>query len=168
MSENATICWDEAGRLEVLTFDVGEERLAIEAGQIREIVDLLPETAVPGAAALVSSIVNYRGKIIPIADMRVAFGMAITPPSADSRIVVIETEIEGETTQIGLRTDKVHEVAILDRAESSPPPQVGLRWRRDFVRAFVRRPQGVLALPDLPTIFAAALGTPRATASLSL
>lgn len=156
MTQDSGTPWDENGQLEVLTFDVGDERLAIEAVSIREILDLLPETPVPGAPALVASVVNFRGKIIPIADLRVAFGMPHTPAdgaSADHRIVVIETEIDGEPLQIGLRSNKVHEVTILDRADSSEPPVLGMRWRREFVRELVRQPGSVIVIPDLPTIF---------------
>ena len=66
MSERSTTEWDASGQLEVLTFDIGDERLAIEAVSIREILDLLPETRVPGAAALVASVVNFRGKILSL------------------------------------------------------------------------------------------------------
>lgn len=155
-SPAGTTPWDENGQLEVLTFDVGDERLAVEAVSIREILDLLPETPVPGAPALVASVVNFRGKIIPIADLRVAFGMphaSAEEAHPDHRIVVIETEIAGESLQIGLRSDKVHEVTILDRADSSEPPVLGMRWRREFVRELVRQPDAVIVIPDLPTIF---------------
>lgn len=149
--------WDETGQLEVLTFDVGDECLAIEAVSIREILDLLPETRVPGAPDVVASVVNFRGKIIPIADLRVAFGMprdGERAASTDHRIVVIETEIAGEVLQIGLLSDKVHEVTILDRANSSEPPVLGMRWKRAFVRELVRQRDAVLLIPDLTTIFA--------------
>jgi purine-binding chemotaxis protein CheW len=148
--------WDDNGQLEVLTFDVGDERLAVEAVNIREILDLLPETPVPGAPDLVASVVNFRGKIIPIADLRVAFGMPREggeEANTDHRIVVVETEIGGEPLQIGLRSDKVHEVTILDRADASEPPVLGMRWRREFVRELVRQPGSVIVIPDLPTIF---------------
>lgn len=153
MQEPHKTDWDSQGNLEVLTFDIGEEKLAIEAVMIREILDLLPETTVPGAPSLVGSIVNFRGKIIPIADLRLAFGMAVEEPTVDSRIVVIETDLDGEPQHIGIRTDKVHEVATLHRDASSEPPAVGMRWRRDFVREFVREPDGVIVLPDLSAIF---------------
>ncbi|MDF8332151.1 chemotaxis protein CheW [Novosphingobium cyanobacteriorum] len=156
MQHASTTPWDENGQLEVLTFDIGDERLAIEAVNIREILDLLPETWVPGAPPLVASVVNFRGKIIPIADLRVAFGMPTDSDAAvqtDHRIVVIETELDGEPLQIGLRADKVHEVAILDRADSCEPPVLGMRWRREFVRELVRNPQHVIVIPNLPTIF---------------
>lgn len=162
---NAT-AWDDAGNLEVLTFDLGEETFAVEAMLVREILDLLPETRVPGAPALVHSVVNFRGKIIPIADLRLAFGMTQAGVTVDSRIVVIEIPLAGEPTQIGIRTDKVHEVTTLQQSDSEPPPAVGMRWRRDFVRELVRRPTGVVVLPDLATIFAAHGGdTPRVAAA---
>lgn len=145
--------WDEEGLLEVLTFDIGEEKLALEAVMIREILDLLPETTVPGAAPLVASIVNFRGKIIPIADLRHAFGMPVEASTADGRIVVIETDLGGEAHFVGIRTDKVHEVTTLRRADSAQPPAVGMRWRREFVRELVREAEGVIVLPDLPAIF---------------
>ncbi|MHA6718106.1 chemotaxis protein CheW [Sphingomonas sp. RS6] len=146
--------WDAHGNLEVLTFDLGEETFALEAMLVREILDLLPETSVPGAAPLVRSVVNFRGKIIPIADLRMAFAMPQTEPTVDSRIVVIEIELGGEPTQIGIHTDKVHEVTTLNQTASEDPPAVGMRWRREFVRELVRRPTGIVVLPDLFAIFA--------------
>lgn len=158
MLEPINTHWDEDGLLEVLTFDIGEETFALEAVMIREILDLLPETAVPGASPLVGSIVNFRGKIIPIADLRHAFAMPVEAPTIDSRIVVIETEFGGEAHHVGVRTDKVHEVTTLHRADAAEPPAVGMRWRRDFIRELVRRAEGVIVLPDLPAIFQSITG----------
>jgi purine-binding chemotaxis protein CheW len=108
---------------------------------------------------LVHSVVNFRGKIIPIADLRQAFAMEPAEATTlDSRIVVIEIALGDEPLQIGIRTDKVHEVATLARTASEEPPAVGMRWRRQFVRTLVRRPDGVIVLPDLHAIFATHLG----------
>ncbi len=159
MHEAAHTQWDANGQLEVLTFDIQEETFAIEAILVREILGLLPETAVPGAAPLVGSVVNFRGRIIPIADLRHAFGMPPVEPTVDSRIIVIETGIDGETLQVGIRTDKVHEVTVLVRDASEAPPTVGMRWRRDYVRELVRRQDGIVVLPDLPAIFHSLTGS---------
>lgn len=145
--------WDAEGQLEVLTFDLASETFAVEAMLVREILDLLPETVVPGASPLVRSVVNFRGKIIPIADLRLAFDMPAAENTIDSRIIVIEIEIGGEPTQIGIRTDKVHEVATLNRADAEKPPVVGMRWRREFIHELVRQPSGIVVLPDLSAIF---------------
>lgn len=153
MTYQTKTAWDANGQLEVLTFDIGEECLAVEATIIREILDLLPETRVPGAPALAGSVVNFRGKVIPISDLRIAFGLPLDEATIESRIVVIEAELDGEPTYIGLRTDKVHEVTTLNQAESSAPPQVGMRWNRDYVRELVRHHGNVIVLPDLSAIF---------------
>ena len=145
--------WDEQDQLEVLTFDLQGETFALEAFMVREIVDLLPETAVPGALPLVGNVVNFRGRIIPVADLRLAFGMAAAEATVESRIVVIEVALDGESIQLGIRTDRVHEVTTLSRNASEPPPMVGMRWRRDYLRELVRRGEGVVLLPDLPAIF---------------
>jgi purine-binding chemotaxis protein CheW len=146
--EESKTQWDAAGCLEVLTFDLGSETFALEAVLVREILDLLPETAVPGALPLVGSVVNFR-----IADLRLAFGMPAAVTTVDSRIVVIEIDIHGELVQLGIRTDKVHEVATLREADAEEPPAVGMRWRRAYVRELVRRQEGVIVLPDLAAIF---------------
>lgn len=145
--------WDEHDQLEVLTFDLQGETFALEAFLVQEIVDLLPETPVPGALPLVGNVVNFRGRIIPVADLRLAFGMAAADATVESRIVVIEMELGGERIQLGIRTDRVHEVTTLHRGASEPPPMVGMRWRRDYLRELVRRDENVVLLPDLPAIF---------------
>jgi purine-binding chemotaxis protein CheW len=143
------------GAIEALTFDLRGETFALEAGLVREVLDLLPETGVPGAPPFVSAVINFRGRVIPLVDLRVAFDMDAAEPTIDSRIVVIEHELDGEPTLIGLRADKVHEVTTIDRAVTEEVPRVGLRWRPDFIRLLARRDGDVIVIPDLEQIFAA-------------
>ncbi len=108
--------WNSDDQLEVLVFDLGGQSFALEAVLVREILDTMPETRVPGAPALVGHVINFRGRIIPLADLHLAFGMTLPAPTKDSRIVVIELDLGGDATIIGLRTDKVHEVATFSAA----------------------------------------------------
>lgn len=147
--------WGGRDELEVLTFDIAGEMFALEAFIVQEILDLLPETTVPGAKAFVGSVINFRGKVIPLADIRLAFGMEATKPTIDSRIIVIELEIDGESLLTGIRTDKVHEVTTLLRSAGEPPPSVGMRWRPDFIDCLVRRGSEFIILPNLQAIFSA-------------
>ena len=112
--------------IEALTFDLHGETFALEAGLVREVLDLLPETAVPGAPPFVGAVINFRGRVIPLVDLRVAFELDAPPPTIDSRIVVIEHPLDGEPTLIGLRADKVHEVTAIDRAVTEDAPRVGV------------------------------------------
>jgi purine-binding chemotaxis protein CheW len=143
----------EDGELEVLSFELQGEVFALEATLVQEILDVLPETAVPGAPPLVGGVINFRGKVIPLADLRVAFGMEASDAGIDSRIVVIEMDIQGERTLIGLRTDRVREVTTLALASSEAPPSVGMRWRPDFIRRLIKRGGEFIVIPDLAAIF---------------
>lgn len=145
--------WRGADEVEVLTFGLDGEIFALEAVLVQEIMDLTTETAVPGAPAFVGSVINFRGKVIPLADLRAAFGLTAAEATIDSRIVVIETTVGGETVLVGLRTDKVHEVTALVRADSEAPPSIGMRWRPEFIRCLVKRGGEFIVVPDLQAIF---------------
>jgi purine-binding chemotaxis protein CheW len=141
--------------IEALTFDLQGETFALEAGYVREVLDLLPETPVPGAPPFVGAVINFRGRVIPLVDLRMAFGMTVGETTIDNRIVVIEHPLDGEPTLIGLRADKVHEVTSITPDSTEDAPRVGMRWRSDFIRRLVRRDGDVIVLPDLDQIFAA-------------
>jgi len=162
MTDTQTAANDDG--LQVLTFDIRGETFALEAGLVREILDLQAETEVPGAPPFVDAVMNFRGKVIPVADLRLAFGLGRTDTTPDSRVVVIELEIEGDPTLVGLRADKVHEVASLPLHTVEPPPSIGMRWRQDFVSRIARRAGEPIILPDLGRIFAER-GQPIAAAS---
>jgi purine-binding chemotaxis protein CheW len=149
-----TNLWDKSEELEVLTFDIAGETFAIEAVIVREILDLLPETPVPGARPFVASVLNFRGRVIPLADIRLAFGMEATTTTNDSRIIVIELDLDGEPVLIGVRTDKVNEVTTLTRNASEPPPSVGMRWRADYIDCLVKRGNDFIIVPNMHAIFA--------------
>jgi purine-binding chemotaxis protein CheW len=147
--------WADGAEIEVLTFSLAGETFAIEAVKVQEILDLLPETAVPGSKAFVSSVINFRGKVIPLADIRLAFGMGAGEKTIDSRIIVIELPLDGEPTLVGIRTDKVFEVTTFAKSASEPPPSVGMRWRADYIDCLVKRGSQFVILPNLTAIFSA-------------
>jgi len=140
--------------VEVLTFEVSAETFALEALLVREVLDNCPETYVPGAPAFVDSVINFRGRIIPLADLRLAFGLPATASTRDSRIIVIEFELNGDATLIGLRADKVFEVTTIPNASTEAAPRLGTRWRPDFIHCLAKRKGEVIVLPNLAKIFA--------------
>ena len=145
--------WGDDEDISVLTFNLNGETFAIEAVVVQEILDLLPETYVPGSKPFVSSVINFRGKVIPLADIRLAFGMEATETTIDSRIVVIKLDLDDEPTLVGIRTDKVNEVTTLPKLASEPPPSVGMRWRADYINCLVKRGGEFIIVPNLQAIF---------------
>jgi hypothetical protein len=85
--------WNSDGELEVLTFDLHGETFALEATMVRKFSTCCRRPMVPGAMAFVGSVINFRGKVIPLADLRLAFGMEAAETTIDSRIIVIELDL---------------------------------------------------------------------------
>ena len=165
MNAAPTSGWDDTGHLQVLTFDMQGETFAIEAGIVCEILDRIPETVVPGAPAMVGGLVNFRGRVIPLAELHGAFGFARTGVTLDSRIIVIELVMNGEATLVGLKADKVHEVTVLEKSATESAPRVGMHWRQDFIRCLAKRSGDFIVVPDLEKIFAVGCGADAPTAA---
>lgn len=152
---------ERTGSMKALTLRMQDEMFAIEAGSVREILDLVPITEVPNAPAFVTGLINVRGRVVPLADLRVMFDMDRPPPDQDTRIVVIEIEIDGEPTVTGILADKVYDVTDIEAAAIQDAPKVGMRWRPEFVRGIGRRNGNFVVIPDLRRIFEAK-GSPAA------
>ena len=142
-----------ADEIEVLTFEIGGETFALEAAIVREILDLLPEAIVPGSRPFVNAVINFRGKVIPLADIRIAMGMPTMATTIDSRIVVVELDLDGTPSLVGLRTDRVNEVTTLSKAAGEPPPRVGLKWPPQFIECLIHREGAFIIFPNLMAIF---------------
>lgn len=139
--------------MKALTLRLQDELFAIEAASVREILDLVPITEVPNASPFVGGLINVRGRVVPLADLRVMFGMDRPPPDHDTRIVVIEVDIDGEPTVAGILADKVHDVTDIEAASIQDAPRVGMRWRPEFVRGIGKRNGGFIIIPDMGRIF---------------
>ena len=107
--------WKEAGALEVLTLGLDGHIFALEAAYVREILDLGPVTEVPSASPFVNGLINVRGKVVPLADLRRKFGMEQRATTIDTRVVVIEIDLGGDQTTIGTRSPYIQVTAWLER-----------------------------------------------------
>jgi len=138
---------------QALTFGLGGEIFAIDANIVREILDLIAVTEVPGARDFVGGLVNVRGRVVPLADLRLKFGMERTDPTRDTRIVVVEIDVDGEPTVVGLLADKVYEVTEISSVSIEETPTIGMRWRADFIKGIGKRESEFIVIPDISRIF---------------
>lgn len=150
---NALVRITERVAMNALTLRLQDEMFAIEAGEVREILDLVPITHVPNAPAFVEGLINVRGRVVPLADLRVVFGMKRPEPDASTRIIVIEIDLMGDPTIVGVLADDVHEVTEIEAGAIEDAPRVGMRWRSDFVRGIGKRNGAFIIIPDLGRIF---------------
>jgi purine-binding chemotaxis protein CheW len=149
--------WNGNRPLEVLTLELEGEIFAVEALHVREILDLVPITDVPRAHPFVNGLINVRGKVVPLADLRVRFGMEQKPPTVDTRIVVLELALDGEPVIAGIRADKVHEVLEVAASSLQEAPKVGMRWRPEFIHCIGKRGDDFMVVLDIARVFSAAV-----------
>ncbi|MGY4303386.1 purine-binding chemotaxis protein CheW [Bradyrhizobium sp. USDA 4369] len=141
-----------ASAMQVVMIGLGEEKFALDAGLVREIIDPVPETKVAGAKAYVPSLINVRGNVIPLADLRIRFGMPPTDHSVDSRIVVIEVMLDGEPVLVGVTADKVYEVTEISQTDVQQTPRVGMHWKPEFIRFITKWREEFVIVPNMERI----------------
>lgn len=142
----------QSGAMQVVMIGLGEEKFALDAGLVREIIDPVPVTKVAGARAFVPSVINVRGNVIPLADLRIRFGMPQLDNSADTRIVVIELEIDGEPVLVGVTADKVYEVTEISQTDVQQSPRVGMHWKQEFIRFIAKWREEFVIVPNMERI----------------
>ena len=145
--------WTGNGPLKALTLNLDGQIFALPAGYVREILDMVPVTEVPGSRPFVNGLINVRGKVVPLADLRCRFGMAARAATIDTRIIVIELELDGDPITVGLVADKVYEVTEIADADLEETPRIGLKWPQKYIRCVGKRGDDFIVVPDIDQLF---------------
>jgi len=154
--------------LEVLTLSLDGHVFALEAAYVREILDLVPVTEMPSASPFVRGLINVRGKVVPLADLRHKFGMEQRPSTIDTRIIVIEVDLDGDQTTIGVLADKVYEVTEIATAAIEDTPKIGMTWRQEYIRCIAKRGDDFIVVLDIDSIFSSGRRDKPALAATSI
>lgn len=138
---------------DVVTFRLNGEVLAVSANRLREVLEPVGTTRVPGAPEFVRGLINVRGSVVPLADLRVPLRMPRAELGIESRILVIELPLGGQDTVVGIVADSVHEVTRIEADALEQTPPVGTRWPPRYVAAIGRWAGEFVTIPNLPVIF---------------
>jgi purine-binding chemotaxis protein CheW len=136
-----------------LTFKLDEEFFAIDVAQVREILDLTTITKVPQTPEFMRGVINLRGSVVPVIDMRMKFGMPKTESTVNTCIVVLEVSLDNEMAVFGALVDSVQEVFELEPEQIEPPPKIGIRLKTDFIRGLGKRDNVFIIILDVDRIF---------------
>ncbi len=142
-------------QLTLVTMALGSQTLAIPASALREILDPLPVTRVPGAAAFVPHVVNVRGSVVPLANLKIALGITGEADDGRSRILVLEVALDGEPALVAVTADAVYEVATIETGLIERIPETASIWPPEYLVGLYKGPTGFVLLPDLAAIFSA-------------
>jgi len=136
-----------------LTFRVGEEDFALDVSNVREILEFTSITKVPKTPEYMRGVINLRGSVVPVLDMRLKFGLTEAQKTIDTCIIVLEVDIDGEKTVIGALVDSVQEVFELDPQHIEPAPRIGTRLRTDFIRGMGKRDDHFIIILNIDKVF---------------
>jgi len=115
-----------------LTFQLGEETYGIPIKKAKEIIGVMPITHIPKAQGYIKGVINLRGKILPVIDLRSKFGMEAKQYGDRTCIIVIEVEVAASIRSVGIAVDTVSEVMNIAKGDIEPTPQVDVQIDEDF------------------------------------
>jgi purine-binding chemotaxis protein CheW len=136
-----------------VTFRLEEEVFGLCIDRVREVLDFTSVTKVPGTPDFMRGVINLRGSVVPVVDLRLKFGMGETVRRAETRIVIVEIDLEGDMAVLGALADSVSEVIELGPDLIGPPPRIGTRLRTDFIRGMGRRDDEFIVILNVDQVF---------------
>lgn len=142
------------GSNQYLTFELNGEVFALDITQVREVLDFTSVTKVPNTPDFMCGVINLRGGVVPVVDMRRKFGMPCFETTVNTCIIIAEVSIDDETTVLGALVDSVQEVLVLESGQIEPPPRLGAKMKTDFIRGMGRQDDRFIILLDIDRVFA--------------
>jgi purine-binding chemotaxis protein CheW len=135
-----------------LTFSMANEEYGIGILKIREIIGMMPITSVPQTPEFVKGVINLRGKVIPVMDLRLRFNMDSIDYNERTCIIVVEIFGQSATVQIGIVVDSVSEVLNIKQDEIEDTPTFGTSLNTDFILGMAKMEGGVKILLDIDQV----------------
>jgi purine-binding chemotaxis protein CheW len=138
-----------------LTFKLDQELFAVDIAKVREVLEFTTMTKVPRTPDFMRGVINLRGNVVPVVDMRLKLGLSMTEKTVDTCVVISEVAVDGERTVLGALVDSVQEVIDLDASNVSPPPHMGSRIDASVIRGMGKREDQFIMILDLDRVFTA-------------
>ena len=138
-----------------LTFRLGDEVFATDVATVREVLDLTTITKIPRMPEFMSGVINLRGNVVPVVDLRLCLEMSKTQKTVNTCIVVLEMLVDGEPHVVGALADSVEEVIDLEPEQIQPPPRIGAKIRTDFIKGMGKREAQLILILDIDRVFSA-------------
>ncbi|MFO7910722.1 MAG: chemotaxis protein CheW [Desulfotignum sp.] len=138
-----------------LTFTLADEEYGIGILKVKEIIGMMAITSVPRTPDFVKGVINLRGKVIPVIDLRLKFGMPSIDYTDRTCIIVVEIDADDMTIQIGIVVDAVSEVLNIKEEEIENAPSFGTSLNTDYILGMAKIDKGVKILLDIDRVLSA-------------
>ena len=136
-----------------LSFKLENELFAVNVSQVINILELTKITEVPKAPPYMKGVINLRGKVLPVIDTRLKFGMSAIKFTKNTCIVVMEISINGELIELGSLVDSVLEVIEIKEGAITPPPTLGDKYKSEFITGMLKEEEDFIMILDIDKVF---------------
>jgi purine-binding chemotaxis protein CheW len=136
-----------------LTFALGDDIFAVDVLAAREILDYSDVTRVPQTPEYMLGVINLRGNVVPVIDMRLKFGMVDIEKTRDSCVIVMEVDVDGNRVVVGALADSVSEVLDLLPSQIEPAPRIGTRLNTEFIKGMGNLGEKFVIILDINKVF---------------
>lgn len=142
------------GTTQCVTFKLGDEVFALDITKTREVLKSATITKVPRTPAFMCGVINLRGSVVPVIDLRLKFGMPAAE-MANSRIIIMEVAVNEGLILLGALVDSVQEVITLGADQLEPPPKIGMRLKSEFICGMGIKDNHFIIIVDIDKVFSA-------------
>jgi purine-binding chemotaxis protein CheW len=142
-----------ASSQQYVTFSLDEELFGVEVTRAREILSVTPVTKVPQTPEYLLGVINLRGQVVPVIDMRLKLGLPVGEETEDTCIIVVEVLVDGESIIVGALADAVREVLEIRSDQIEPAPRLGTRLKTEFITGMGKVDEQFLILLNIDRVF---------------
>jgi len=139
-----------------LTFKLEDELFALDIGKVREVLDFTTITKVPQTPDYMRGVINLRGSVVPVVDLRLKFGLPMAEQTVNTCVIIVEVELAGERLVMGAMADAVQEVLDLEPDQIEPPPHIGSKLNTDFIKGMGKHNDDFIIILDIDKVFTTA------------
>jgi purine-binding chemotaxis protein CheW len=138
---------------QVLTFKLEDEVFGVNIMSVREVLDYTSVTKVPQTPDFMRGVINLRGNVVPVIDLKLKFGMNETAHTVNTCIIIVEVNLDGESAVLGALADSVQEVVDFEKECIEPAPKIGTKLNTDFIKGMAKRDEGFVIILNIDKIF---------------
>ncbi|MEN8118924.1 MAG: chemotaxis protein CheW [Bacteroidota bacterium] len=136
-----------------LTFQLGDERFAVHVSKLLNILELIPITKVPKSQEFLKGVINLRGSVLGVIDIKMKFDFPVIDYTKETCILVLQVLMDEDITEVGAIVDSVHDVIEIDEKEILPPLSVGIKFKSEFVTGVIKFNDKFIMVLDIDKIF---------------
>ena len=137
-----------------LSFKLGEEVFAINVSKVLNILEMSPITKVPKSPDYMKGVINLRGNVLPVIDLRIKFGLKENETTVDTSIIVLSINKNNEEIMVGVLVDAVKEVLEFKDEEIVESPSIGTKYNSGFISGMKRRDSNFIMILNIDKVFA--------------